>query len=323
VLTQLRRADPVEQLAADVRAGLGEPGQKTLPSKYLYDPIGSALFDAIALLPEYGLTAADERLLRGHAGEVAALVGAQGRLHVAELGSGSGRKTRPLLAALAAHRPVVYRAIDISPAALERTARELAGLEPVECAGIEAEYLDGLAEVTAERAGERALVLWLGSSIGNYGRAEADALLRAIRDPLRPGDALLLSADLVKPVERLLAAYDDPAGLTAAFDRNLLARLNRELGADFDPRRFDHRAVWNAAERRIEMHLRACVDQRVEIPRARLRVTLAAGETIWTESAHKFTAPEVRMAVRRAGFGCAGQWLDAEWPFAVTLAVAS
>jgi len=169
--------------------------------------------------------------------------------------------------------------------------------------------------------GDCLLVLFLGSTIGNFDRDAAEVFLREIRATLRPGDALLLGTDLEKDVETQILAYDDPAGVTAAFNLNLLARLNRELGADFDLPCFKHEARWNFAERRIEMHLRSTCRQRVEIPAAGLRMMLEEDETIWTESSHKYQRQEVIEMVSRTGFRCSGQWIDQEWPFAQNLLV--
>jgi L-histidine Nalpha-methyltransferase len=306
--------------AEEVRAGLSKP-KKELPSKYLYDDVGSALFDAISLLPEYGLTRAGERLLREHADAVADLVASP--VLVAELGSGSGRKTRLLLEAFCRRRPTSYFPIEISRFALERCERELSQIDSLSLVGLERPYLDGLLAVAARRrAGEHILVLFLGSSIGNFDRAAGDEFLRQVRQILAPKDALLLATDLVKPVPQLLLAYDDPAGVTAAFNLNLLARLNRELGADFDLTRFRHLAIYNPEERRIEMHLRSLMEQTVHIPAARLTLTLRANETIWTENSHKYTTAEVVRMAEETGYACAAQWVDEEWPFAESLLIA-
>ncbi len=307
--------------ARDVREGLTRHGQRTVPSMYLYDELGTALFEAITLLPEYGLTRADERLLQRHAG--ALLDELPGSLLVAELGSGTGRKTRWILEALARREPVLYYPIDISPLALARCRQELAGLGAVSIVGLEHSYVEGVGEAMARRReGQRVLLLFLGSTIGNFERPAAVAFLREIRACLASGDALLLGTDLVKPWDVMLAAYDDPTGVTAAFNRNLLARMNRELGADFDLRCWDHEARWNAVDRRIEMHLRSRVRQTVAIPAAEVSCDFAAGETIWTEACHKFDLAEVAGLAERAGFINKVQWVDAEWPFAESLWVA-
>jgi uncharacterized SAM-dependent methyltransferase len=165
-------------------------------------------------------------------------------------------------------------------------------------------------------------VLFLGSTIGNFDRLPAQRFLDEVRQALLPGDALLLATDLEKPVPQLILAYDDPTGVTAAFNLNLLARINRELDGGFDLGKFQHEARWNARERRIEMHLRSTVAQRVSIARAGFEVALRDGETIWTESSHKYTTAEVVEIGERTGFECAAQWIDSEWPFAQSLLIA-
>jgi dimethylhistidine N-methyltransferase len=316
-LLELRALD---DLAADVRAGLTKPGQKELPSKYFYDDVGSALFEAICVLPEYGLTRADARLLRDTADMVVARLDAP--TIVAELGSGSGKKTRFVLEALALRQPVRYFPIDISGAALAQSERELGVIDRVSILGFEAEYLDGLAAVAQRRApGEKMLVLFLGSTIGNFDRPAGEAFLRRVRETMMPGDRLLLSTDLVKPEPVLVAAYDDAAGVTAAFDKNLLQRINRELDATFDLKRWRHRAVWNSSDSRVEMHLQSMEEQTVHVPRARLAVRFKEGETIWTESSHKYTPAEVKGLADRTGYACEAQWIDREWPFAQSLLV--
>ena len=311
----------VSDLLEDVRASLTKPGQKELPSKYLYDDIGSALFEVITLLPEYGLTRAGLRLLARNVPDLAGRL--PGPAMVAELGSGSGKKARLVVEALAGQQSVVFYPIDISPAALEQCSREVGQVDSVEVVPIEKGYLAGLREVVRRRAdGMNLLVLFLGSTIGNFDRAVAQSFLQQVRDILRPGDSLLLSADLEKPLEQLLPAYNDPIGVTAAFNMNLLARINRELNANFDLARFEHTAPYNQEERRIEMHLRSMTKQTVNLDAAELEITLQAGETIWTESSHKFNPAEVVKMGRLAGFDCEAQWMDEEWPFAQTLFIA-
>jgi L-histidine N-alpha-methyltransferase len=309
-------------LIAEIRDGLTRPGQKELPSKFLYDEIGSALFEAISVLPEYGLTRADVRLLRGHAPEIVSHLPLP--VIVAELGTGSGKKTRWLLKALARRRPSCYYPIEISRSALAMCQRELGDIEAISIVGYEAEYLEGLAQVAARRRdGEHLLVLFLGSTIGNFERPAAVEFLRDVRQILRTGDSLLLGTDLEKPVAQLLAAYDDSLGITAAFNLNLLARVNRELDADFDLTRFRHLARYNPVARSIEMHLRSTCTQTVTLRAAGLRLALDKDETIWTESCHKYAAGEVPLLAAEAGFDCTTQWLDQEWPFAESLLFAA
>jgi L-histidine Nalpha-methyltransferase len=323
------RADPLpvfhtsafaarSEFCSDVSAGLTAPGQKELPSKYLYDEIGSALFEVICLLPEYGLSRAGMRLLQRHSDEIVARL--PGEILVAELGSGTGQKTRWLLEALSRRQRVHYYPIDISRKALTRCQQELGQLEMVSIVGFERAYLEGLKEVASRRRdSESLLVLFLGSTIGNFDRPAADQFLKEIRTVLQSGDTLLLATDLEKPVADLIAAYDDAEGVTAAFNKNLLARVNRELGADFNLTQFDHVARWDAAERRIEMHLRSNCWQRIFLRQAGLKVYLREGETIWTESSHKYKPEEVAEMGERAGFRFEKQWLDEEWPFAQNL----
>ena len=305
-------------LLASIREGLAGPGPKRLPAALLDDEVGTALFEAISVLPEYGLTRADERILRKHAPEIARSMDTP--LLVAELGSGTGRKTRWILDALASRQTTHYFPIDISSEALARCETALGRLSAVRFEAIHADYLAGLAEVAARRrTAHRLLVLFLGSTIGNFEPDAARDFLRSVRGALKPGDALLLGTDLVKPAEALIRAYDDPLGVTAAFDLNLLARMNRELSADFDLKRFRHEARWRQAERRIEMHLVARRAHEVAIPGLEITVKFREGESIWTESSYKFERGDVVKLAKAAGFEPGTQWVDGEWPFAETL----
>jgi L-histidine Nalpha-methyltransferase len=311
----------VSEFAADVRESLTKGGQRELPSKYLYDEVGSALFEAISVLPEYGLTRADARLLKKHAREIVERLPSP--LHVAELGSGSGKKTRWILEALSQRQETFYFPIEISPSALAACEKELGQIHLVSIVGHEQPYLEGLRSVADGRIeGDHLLVLFLGSTIGNFDREAGEAFLSKVREILCEGDALLLGTDLEKGVEEQLLAYDDAAGVTAAFNLNLLARINRELRANFDLANFCHEARWNEEERRIEMHLRSQRRQSVEIPVAGLRIGLDEGETIWTESSHKYRIGEAAEMGERTGFRCEGQWVDEEWPFAQNLLIA-
>lgn len=316
--TQTMQQAVSAEFAADVRDGLTKVGQRELPSKYLYDEVGSELFEAICLLPEYGLTRADTRLLQRHADEIIAQMPLPA--HVAELGSGSGKKTRYILEALAKRQRTFYYPIEISSAALAACAKELGQLDCVSLVGYEKPYLEGLRAVTGRREpGEHLCVLFLGSTIGNFDRPAADEFLRQVRDTLEPDDTLLLGTDFEKDVNTQLLAYDDPVGVTAAFNLNLLARINRELGADFRLRDFRHLALWNSTERRIEMHLQSLRRQRVNIPGAALLVRIEEGETIWTESSHKYSPQEPAEMAARAGFRQVAQWIDEEWVFGQNL----
>ena len=301
------------QFAVDVRRGLDRPGQKEVPASYLYDELGSALFEAITLLPEYGLTRADQRLLRTYAGAIAANVAAGSM--VAELGSGTGTKTRSILEAVGRKGAVEYFPIDVSAAALRGCSAELESVARVH--PVNATYVDGLRRITRlRRPGQSMLLLFLGSTIGNFDRTSGLEFLRTVRSLLLEGDALLIGADLVKPLQDLILAYDDPAGVTAAFNKNVLGRMNRELSADFNLRNFAHEARWNAAHSRIEMHLRATVAHAVHIPGSECTVDFEQHETIWTESSHKFEADELDFMATATGFTPEATWVDPEWHFA-------
>jgi len=309
------------EFATDVRTGLTKPTQKELLSKYLYDDVGSALFEVICHLPEYGLTRADERLLRRHAGDIVDRLSSP--VAVAELGSGSGKKTRQILEALCRRQNTRYYPIEISRSALVMCERELSDIDCISIVGFEREYLDGLLEVAAQRRpGQRLLVLFLGSTIGNFDRMAGLKFLNQVRRILEPGDWLLLGTDLEKSSEQLIAAYDDELGVTAAFNLNLLSRINRELGADFNLAEFEHLAKINHETRSVEMHLRSMRNQTVTVAASELTVDFEQGETIWTESSHKYSRDEVRRMAQNAGFRCEAQWIDEEWPFAENLLVA-
>ena len=307
--------------ALDVRTGLTQPDQKELPSKYLYDDVGSALFEVICHLPEYGLTRADERLLRRHASEIVDRV--VGPVSVAELGSGSGRKTRYLLEAFCRRQRTSYYPVEISHSALVMCERELSDIESISIVGFEREYLDGLLEVAAYRKpGHHLCVLFLGSTIGNFDRTAGTKFLSDVRNILKPSDSLLLGTDLEKPHSQLIRAYDDELGVTAAFNLNLLARANRELEAEFDLSKFQHTAKVNSEARSVEMHLVSKCRQTVNIPASEITVEFEEGESIWTESSHKYSADEIDGIARRAGFRCEVQWIDEQWPFAENLLIA-
>jgi dimethylhistidine N-methyltransferase len=306
-------APALSAFARDVAEGLARE-RKTLPASWLYDDLGSALFEAITHLPEYGLTRADAALLEQAAPEIIAEAGKPEL--VVELGSGTGSKTRHILNAAA---PVDYRPIDISRTALEACALSLATLDNVTIRPIEARYLEGVEQALN---GSRALILFLGSTIGNFTRPEAEDFLRELRRRVRPGDSLLLGADLVKDRTRILAAYDDALGVTAAFNLNLLARINRELEGEFRLDRFAHVARYNRRHSRVEMHLRSRAAQTVRIGALGRDVAFRAGETIWTESCHKFEANEIRQIGERAGWRMARQWTEDSWGFSETLFLA-
>ncbi len=314
------RPHPDDELIAVVRAGL-RTSPRSLPPWLFYDARGSELFTAITELPEYYPTRA-ERAIFATAGEALIDQAAGGRpLTIVELGAGTADKTRVLLAPWAARGGGTYVPIDVSVDALtvaqDRLTAELPGLRVVPRVGRNEEARTLLAELDGPG---RRLVLFIGSSIGNYERDDAIRLLRTVRAGLTAGDALLLGTDLRKSIAVLLPAYDDARGVTAAFNRNLLVRLNRELGADFVPERFRHVALWNQDQSRIEMHLESEIDQRVRIPRANLDLWFVAGERIHTESSVKYDLAMVDELLTAAGFVRERTETDDEGRFAVHLA---
>jgi L-histidine N-alpha-methyltransferase len=290
---------------------------RQLPSHFLYDAVGSALFDAICQLPWYRITRAELRLLRQHAATIGTVLGRAGR--IVELGSGNGEKLATLLEHAAIQRVHAYL-IDVSETALARSVQALAAVENVDIRVTprSTTYEDGLLTLPPER-GTPTLVAFLGSNIGNFDAPGAAAFLRSIRGALRPGDSLLLGVDLVKPEADLLLAYDDPLGVTAAFNKNLLLRINTELNADFDLKRFAHRAVWNPEASRVEMHLISLESHEVRVADADLQFTLAANETIWTESSYKYEPEAARQLVERAAFVRRHVWIDEPARFALML----
>jgi dimethylhistidine N-methyltransferase len=312
-------SDPSEAsrtaFAEDVAYSLTQ-SPRQLPSRYLYDELGSALFEAICRLPWYRIATIEQSLLSTHAASIFSRL--QPVSTVVELGPGSGEKLVTLMAALP-KRDVTVHLVDVSPAALDTAATALAASSPLTVVAHHATYEAGLAAVgRSGGAAGRTLVVFLGSNIGNFDPAGTDALLRGVRAALGPGDALLLGTDLVKPEADLLLAYDDPLGVTAAFNRNVLVRVNRELDGDFDVNQFSHRAVWNAPESRVEMHLVSRSRQRVQVRGSRLDVTFDAGESIWTESSYKYRLDDLAPMLDRAGFRVIGQWQQDA--FALTLA---
>ena len=319
-----------------------EPRQ--LPSRYLYDALGSVLFEAICELPWYGITRAELGLLELHGASIlahasshsvpmfAGLPEPHGLSRIVELGPGNGTKLRTFLesetkgpAKAARHGATAYsrareiHLVDVSGKALDRAEHTLSQLDGIDLVRHEATYEDGLHEIADAPDSGRTLVLCLGSNIGNFDRPGAEEFLRTIRAALKPGDSLLIGADLVKPEADLLLAYDDPLGVTAAFNRNLLVRINRELGGDFALEAFSHRAVWNADESRVEMHLVCEREQRVRIPAARVDITLAKGDTIWTESSYKYELEELHLLLGGAGFHRIDSWTAARERFALLL----
>jgi dimethylhistidine N-methyltransferase len=297
---------------ADVLEGLAKP-QKSLPPKYFYDAEGSRLFEAICELAEYYPTRTETALLRAHSAEIAAVIPDGAAL--VEFGSGASTKTRILLDA--APQLAAYAPIDISPAALKAAADALSRDYPRLTVAPLAEDFTRAIELPAEIAGMPVVGFFPGSTIGNFTPAEAEAFLAGARRLLGPGAAFLVGLDMVKPEATLVAAYDDRLGVTAAFNKNLLARMNRELGADFDLEAFDHKAVWNAAESRIEMHLVSLRDQQVHV--AGRTFSFAAGETLHTENSYKFTVEGFAKLAARAGWRLEREWVSASPAFAMAL----
>ena len=305
-------------------SGLNVPAgtQRSLPPWLFYDERGSALFEQITELPEYYLTRAERSIFAQYAGEILAF--ARRPLTIAELGAGTATKTGLLLAAAAEAQPnLLYQPIDVSDSALAEASASLAAKIPgLRIQPQVANYVSD--NYTIERpAGCNILGMYIGSSIGNFSPAEATAILRKLRKQLKgQTDTLLLGVDLApcckKTVRELVAAYDDAAGVTAAFNGNLLLRLNREIGADFDPSCFAHRARWNPAESRIEMHLESLKAQTVK--RDGKRLEFEQGETIHTENSYKFTERSLRPMLAAAGFGSPHIFHDADHRFAVAMA---
>jgi len=312
-------------VASAVREGLNAR-PKRLPAWLFYDADGSDLFDQITHLPEYYLTRTERQIFSDHAAEIITRA-AQGdgfeatRLHIAELGAGSADKTRLLLkAAVDRQQTLIYEPVDVSASALEaareRIEREIPGVEV--CPRV-LDYTQGL-DLEPTAASEHRLVLYIGSSIGNFEPMQGVQLLKGVRAGLEPGDTLLLGVDLRKAESTLLAAYNDAAGITARFNLNMLARLNRELGANFDLGAFAHRALWNEVDSRIEMHLESLIAQSVSIAALDLEVAFNAGETIHTENSYKYGPGQPEDLLYAAGFVPESTWTDANEWFAVCLA---
>ena len=316
--TALRQVDgiagPDRDFAASVIEGLSKP-RKSLSCRFFYDARGSELFEEITRLPEYYPTRTEIAILDAHAAEIASRVD-DGAVLV-EFGSGSSRKTEILLAALPRLR--AYVPIDVSESALEEAKRRLIKRFPALAVRPIAGDFSRLLALPPDLAKARKLGFFPGSTIGNFSPFAARTLLGAMRRLLTPDGWLIVGVDLKKDAGQLVRAYNDAAGVTAAFNLNLLGRMNRELGADFDLRKFEHQTRWNEAERRIEMHLGSRIDQSIFIAEADLRVSFRAGETIWTESSHKFHGHEMFEIADQTGFRVKSQWVDPEWPFVESL----
>ncbi|GHG93580.1 L-histidine N(alpha)-methyltransferase [Streptomyces rubradiris] len=300
-------------LRADVLSGLTTV-PKRLPPKWFYDARGSELFERITELPEYYPTRAEREILATRSGEIAAASGAR---TLVELGSGSSEKTRHLIDALPAL--AAYVPVDVSESALTRAGRALVEERP----GLRVHALiaDFTAPLTLPATPGPRLVAFLGGTIGNLLPAERARFLASVRALLAPGDGLLLGTDLVKDERVLVRAYDDAAGVTAAFNRNVLAVINRELGADFDPEAFEHVALWDAGREWIEMRLRSRTAQSVKVPALNLAVDFAAGEELRTEVSAKFRQEGVTAELAAAGLELTHWWTDAQGRFALSLSV--
>ena len=309
--------------ADDARSGLGAT-PKALPPRWFYDALGSALFSAITNLPEYYVTRTEESILRANGAEILDAMGE--RVSLVELGSGDSRKTRLLIEALLARQGSLdYHPIDIDASVLESTARRLlADFPTLAVNAICTEFSDAAAALRAlpPAPGTRKVVLFLGSTIGNLDDAEAIAMLSSLRSALAPNDALFLGADMRKPRNVLEPAYDDALGVTAAFNLNLLGRINRELGGHFRLDRFAHLAFYNEEQGRIEMHIVSREEQRVAIDALELEVAFAEGETIHTENSHKYTTEQIERIAGATGFTIAKMWTDERRWFTDSLFVA-
>jgi L-histidine N-alpha-methyltransferase len=310
-------------IAVEVFTGLtGEP--KTLSPWLFYDEAGSRLFEEITELPEYYVTRTERRILAEHADEIISAAAGGRDLSMIELGAGTATKTGLLLnAAVRLQGGVTYYPIDVSQTALDEARSRLeAELPEVTVEPIVADYTEGMRQNSTVQSGRR-LVLYIGSSIGNFSPEDAVEVLRGVRSQLSPGDCLLLGTDMVKDAQTLHAAYDDAAGVTARFNMNVLTRINRELEGNFDLRLFRHQARWNARESRVEMHLESLLPQKVAIRALDLEMRFLPGETIHTENSYKFTDESVLELLTRAGFRLRQQWSDAGKWFTVYLAAAN
>jgi dimethylhistidine N-methyltransferase len=328
---ELSAIDPVlDAVAREAHAGLSA-SPRTLAPWLFYDEAGSALFEQITELPEYYLTRTERAIFAAHADEILALAAGNRSLTLVELGAGTATKTGILLqAAVRRQSQVTYQPIDVSQSCLDEARDNLeASISGVTVLPQLANYISQPISVMRPPHA-RILALYIGSSIGNFSPEQAREILLNLRSQLEPGDTLLLGTDLApgsnKPVDTLLAAYDDAAGVTAAFNRNILTRLNRDLGANFDTAQFLHRAVWNSAESRIEMHLKSTCRQRVHIPTTgdvpALNLHFAAGETIHTENSYKFEISSIEALLHDSGFVATKRFTDPGGLFAVSLATA-
>jgi len=308
--------DPLQTFARDVRIGLGN-SPKSLPCLYFYDSVGSSLFECICKQPEYYCTRAETEILQKHASDIAAIF--SGASQIVELGSGSSVKTRILLEAfIDSKTPTTYRPIDISPRILADSTAGLKQAYPeLDVHPISARYEDGLSLL--DSTDKNILLIWLGSSIGNFEPESAKKFIARLSHQLSTGDRLLLGIDLVKNPAILEAAYNDRAGITAAFNLNILTRINRELGGSFHIERFKHRAIYNSALGRIEMYLISCCDQKVRINELDLNVSFSKEESIHTENSYKYNIGEIEELGKSAGLRLLDQWFDSGRQFSLNL----
>ncbi|HUR82195.1 MAG TPA: L-histidine N(alpha)-methyltransferase [Thermoanaerobaculia bacterium] len=315
-------AAPTDDFAHDVRVGL-TAGHKWLPPRWFYDELGSSLFDTICFLPEYYVMRAEAEVLNAHHAEIAAAFGSDVRL--VELGSGAARKTRILLDSMSTQqREIEYVPVDVDASMLERVGRDLLReYETLRITAVRSDFRQpSIPLARLPRTRSRTVVLFLGSTIGNLSGDEATAMLRDLRSALSPGDALFLGADLKKSRDVLEPAYNDALGVTAAFNVNLLGRINRELGGTFDLSSFQHLAFYDEAHGRIEMHLVSKRAQRVRIDALDLEVSFDEGERIHTESSYKHDASTLRALADASGFTIEQTWTDSRQWFADILMVA-
>jgi L-histidine N-alpha-methyltransferase len=320
VIHNLVKRDPRAGLAEDVRRGLTKEPKRFLP-KYFYDQLGSQLFEAICLLPEYYLTSAENEILGQYADEIVSSL--DGNTTLLEMGSGSASKTRLIIEALLRKQPeLLFIPVDISASALDSSSRILLQSYPqLSIEAYAADYFAGLAELR-KKPRARTLALFLGSNISNFDPDEALKFLRALRQVLREGDALLLGADLKKEKSILEAAYNDALGVTAAFNLNVLARINRELGGNFDLRAFQHHAFYNEDLGRVEIYIESTRAQSVSIRELEMEVEFSEGEQIHTENSYKYDLSDIAKLASETGFTRARTWLDKKKQFSSNLLLA-
>lgn len=320
LIHNLVKREPRAGLAEDVRRGLATKPKRFLP-KYFYDELGSQLFEAICLLPEYYLTRAENDILKHYADEIVAEI--DGDMTLIELGSGSASKTRLLIEALLRKQSeLLFIPVDISASALDSSSRILLQSYPrLKIEAYAADYFAGLAEL-GKTTRARTLALFLGSNISNFDPPEALKFLRALRQVLHEGDALLLGADLKKDRKILEAAYNDALGVTAAFNLNVLARINRELGGNFDLRAFQHHVFYNEEVGRVEIYIESLREQTVGISELAMEVQFGEGEQIHTENSYKYDLSDIANLAAETGFTRARTWLDKGQQFSSNLLLA-